>query len=336
MNENLATQLEHIRYPTFTFPWSGGACAPFAEAVEQESLRWAQAQGLILSEKQLARHARGKYGWLMARCYPHADRELVQRLTNFVLWYFIVDDLFVDRVDAVVQETLPNLTGILDILDLNHTSEPPRYAETAFMGICQWMRARLDAEHFERFAQGIRLWGSAAGLQILCNLMKEPLAYPSYEALRRYVGGVLPCLTLCDAANAGKVPADEYHPFDVQRLLHHTINIVIWSNDIQSMAVEQLHPSQVRNMVSLHVARGHTVQEGVDFTARRVREEILLFQQRANQLEQGASRQLRGFISGLRDWIHGYNEWAKVDTQRYSLQHAEQDPDDNGVLLAAR
>ncbi|MBZ4396938.1 hypothetical protein [Myxococcus sp. AS-1-15] len=335
MNENLAAQLEHIQYPTFTFPWSG-ACAPFAEAVDQEALRWAQTQGLIISEKQLARHARGKYGWLMARCYPHADRELVQLLTDFVLWYFIVDDLFVDRVDAVAQETLPNLTAILDIIDFDHASATPRFGEMAFLGICQRMRARLDPEHFERFAHGIRLWGSAAGLQILCNIMKEPLAQRSYEALRRYVGGVLPCLALCDAANAGKVSAAEYHQFGVQRLIHHTINTIIWNNDIHSMAVETLHPSQVRNMVSLHVARGHTLQEGVDFTARKVREEMLLFQQRANQLEQGASRQLQGFISGLRDWLHGYNEWADVDTQRYSLHHAEQDPDDNGVLLAAR
>ncbi|NVJ26240.1 sesquiterpene cyclase [Myxococcus sp. AM011] len=335
MLENLTAQLEHIRIPTFTFPWAG-ACSPYVESVEHEAMQWALRQGLIPTEQYLARLTRAKYGGLVARCYPHADRELIQIIADMNYWYFISDDLFVDRVETITRDTLPNLTAILDVLDLNRPGEKPVFGEAAFLDICQRLRRRLSPEHFDRFAQGIRMWASIAGLQMVCQLLEEPLAMRPYEAIRRYTGGMIPSLALSDAANAGKVPPDEYHRPDVLSLMLHTTNAVCWANDIQSVALEVRQPGQFRNMVILHAAQGHTIQEGIDYTARKVYEEIDAFQREASQVEPHASKELRGFITGMRDWMRGYQDWVDLDTQRYSQQFLEQDANDSGVLRASR
>ncbi|MFY2560592.1 terpene synthase family protein [Corallococcus terminator] len=332
MLENLSAQLEQLRIPTITFPWSG-ECSPDVEPVEQEARHWAARHGLIPSEQYLARVTRTKYGWLAARCYPHADRELLQIIADYFIWFFVTDDLFVDRVETISRETLPNLAAMLDVLDLNRLGASPVFGETAWMDVCQRLRGRLSVEHFERFAHGMRMWASTAGLQIVSHLAEESSsAIRPYEAIRRHTSGMNPCLDLIDAANAGPLPSDEFHRPDVLRLRLHTNNVVSWSNDMQSLPIEARQPGQQQNMVILHAAQGHTRQEGTDYTASRVQAEVDAFQREASLMEPRASKELRGFIAGMRDWMRGYQDWVVLDTQRYLTTHAEQDANDSGVL----
>ncbi|MCP3163768.1 terpene synthase family protein [Myxococcus qinghaiensis] len=335
MLENRSAQLEQLRIPTITFPWAG-ECAPDVEPLEQEARQWAARHGLIPSEQYLARITRTKYGWLAARCYPHADRELLQIIADYFTWFFITDDLFVDRVETISRETLPNLTAMLDVLDHNRLGASPVFGETAWLEICQRLRHRLSGEHFERFAHGMRMWASTAGLQIVSHLVEEPSsAIRPYEAIRRYTSGMNPCIDLIDTANAGPLPADEFHRPEVLGLRLHTNNVVCWSNDMQSLPMEARQPGQYRNMVILHAAQGHTLQEGIDYTFEKVRAEIDAFQQEASQVEPHASKRLRGFITGMREWMRGYQDWVDLDTQRYSQQFLEQDANDSGVLHAS-
>ncbi len=45
-----------------------------------------------------------------------------------------------------------------------------------------------------------------------------------------------------------------------------------------------------------------------------------------------ASPRLRGFIDGMRHWMHGYQDWYDRDTRRYSDEFIGQDADDTAVL----
>src|SRR5688500_3100587 len=69
--------LDQIRIPRFEFPWPA-AVSPAAESVEREMIQWALAHRLIPDDRYRSRIARTRYGWLAARCYPQADRELLQ------------------------------------------------------------------------------------------------------------------------------------------------------------------------------------------------------------------------------------------------------------------
>jgi Terpene synthase family 2, C-terminal metal binding len=324
--------VDRIVVPTFDFPWPG-ACHPEAREIEESMIRWGQAHHLIPDEEYAERVARTRYGFLAARCYPCAGRALLQAIADYFLWFFLADDLFVDRVQTVGPDTIRDLTAMIDVLDYDRMGSPPVYGESAWLDVCRRLRRRLRAEHFERFATGMRLWASTAGLQILNHVQPHPIGIGTYETIRRHTSGMNPCLALSDAANAGPVTPGEYHGHAVQRLRLHANNVVCWSNDIQSLVVEVKQPGQFRNMVTLYAAHGHTLQQAVDITAGRVRSEIAAFVRLSRTVERTAGPRLSGLITGLKDWMRGYQDWIEADTDRYGTAHARRDADDRGVQL---
>lgn len=329
---DLFPDLDQIRIPRFEFPWPA-AVSSEAESVEREVIQWALVHRLIPDDRYRSRIARTKYGWLAARCYPQADRELLQAAADYFLWFFLADDLFVDRVDTITPSTISNLTAMIDVLDFDRLSPQPVYGEVAWLDVCRRLRRYLSAEHFERFAQGMRLWASTAGLQILNHIQRQPIAMRHYETIRRHTSGMNPCLALADAANAGPVSPEEYHSPAVHLLRLHANNVVCWSNDIQSLIVEIRQPGQFKNMVTIFVAQGHSLQKGINLTAERVCSEIEAFSQLSQAVEARASRELSGYITGLKNWMRGYQDWVDFDTGRYAKTFAEQDSDDRGIAL---
>lgn len=325
------TQPDQLRIPRFTFPWSS-AIHPDADDVELGARAFAERYGLAPDEAYRSRLARAKYGRLAARCNPEADREFLQILADYALWYFTVDDMFVDRVETLANRTLPSLTAIIDVLDHHRVGAEPVFGEHAWLDICTRLRRRLSDEHFQRFAHSMRMWASTAGLLILANLREEPVDIPQYETIRRHTSGVYPCLDLVDAASKRPVTSDEqYHP-EVQRLRMHTNNVVAWSNDVQSVKIEMAQPGQFRNMVVIYASQGLSLQQSVDLVAARVHGEIAAFQLLAHKVEAQAGEKLCGYIAGFRYWMSGNQDWIDNDTRRYADEHIAAEADDTDLL----
>lgn len=327
----LSAEFAAIEVPGFQFPWPG-ACHPEAAAVEQQMIGWGQDHGLIPTADYRERVARTRYSYLAARCYPRADTALLQIIADYFLWFFLSDDLFVDRVDTVTPATLTKLTAMIDVLDHDRTRTRPVYGETAWLDVCRRLRARLSPERFDRFATGMRLWAATAGLQILNHLQPDPVSLDDYETIRRHTSGMNPCLALSDAARDAPVTAEEYHHPAVHELRMHANNVVCWSNDIQSLPVEAQQPGQFRNMVTLYAAHGRILSEAVEATAERVRAEIAAFSRLAQTTRDWAGPAVAGYIDGMQDWMRGYQDWYDHDTQRYATAHAEHDADDRAAL----
>ncbi|MEC5146976.1 hypothetical protein UNH65_25745 [Chitinophaga sp. 180180018-2] len=327
----METQLNALRIPVFELPWPE-ACSPDVELIEAQMITWARSQGLFVNDAYCERVARTRYAWLAARCYPNARRELLQAIADYFVWFFLVDDLFVDRVETVTADTLTNLTAMIDVLDFDRASPQPVYGELAWLDVCQRLRRLLSPEHFERFAQGMRLWATTAGLQILNHLQPKSVGIRQYETIRRHTSGMNPCLALSDAGNNGAVDPNEFYRPDVQTLYRHANNIVCWSNDIQSTGIEARQPGQFRNMPLIYAAQGHTLQEGIDYAAERVREEIEQFVQLSDALMLQAGERLGGLINGFKYWIRGYMDWVAKDTLRYATEFAADDADDRGLI----
>lgn len=320
-----------INVPAFEFPWPGG-CHPEVRSAEESMLEWGADHCLFPDEDYRERVERTRYGFLAARCYPRASRRLLQAAADYFLWFFLADDLFVDRVETASATTIANLTAMIDVLDYGRLGACPVYGEAAWLDVCRRLRACLSAEHFERFAVGMRMWASTAGLQIINHLQQQPVTVSQYETIRRHTSGMNPCLALSDAANAGPVAPDEYHDRDVCGLRMHANNVVCWSNDIQSLPVESMQPGQFRNIVTVYAAQGYPLQEAVDMTARRVRSEIAAFARLAEEVDRRASVRLRGYLTGMKDWMRGYQDWFDFDTERYSVARATRDADDRGHM----
>jgi hypothetical protein len=325
------SDLDSVIIPRFEFPWSG-ACHPQAAEAEATMIGWGVAYGLIPTGDYRDRVGRARYAYLAARCYPHANRELLQAMADFFLWFFIVDDLFVDRVETANTETLAQLTSMIDVLDFGRLGAPI-FGQRAWLDVCRRLRRALTAEVFDRFATGMRMWASTAGLQIINHLQQQPLRMRHYETIRRHTSGMNPCLALVDVANAGAVTANEYHHPSMQKLRYHTNSVVCWANDIQSLRVETQQPGQYRNMVTIYLAQGYRAQEAIDITARRVRQHIRAFGRLARIALDGANPAVAGAIRGYQDWMTGYQSWVEDDTRRYATEHASQDADDRQVPL---
>ncbi|KAM4060768.1 terpene synthase metal-binding domain-containing protein [Hirsutella rhossiliensis] len=295
-------------------------------------IEWADIYGLLVNKAHNERVKRTRYAWLAARCYPNAHRELLQAIADYFVWFFLADDLFVDRVETVTLDTLLCLTAMIDVLDFDCAGPQPVYGELAWLDVCRRLRGLLSAEAFERFAQGMRLWATTAGLQILNHLRSESVGIRQYETIRRHTSGMNPCLALADAANGGSADAEEFYRPDVQTLYRHANNIVCWSNDIQSLVIEARQPGQFRNMVVIYAAEGRTLQEAIECTAKRVNEEISKFTQLSSAVLPHASAQLCGLVQGFKYWIRGYQDWVQKDTLRYAATFAVADADDRGIL----
>ncbi|BAJ27126.1 MULTISPECIES: sesquiterpene cyclase [Kitasatospora] len=316
--------------PRFDFPWPS-ACHPHARQAEQGALAFAERHGLVPTAAYRSRLERTRYGWLAARCYPDADDVLLQLCADYFIWFFIVDDLFVDRVDTLSERTIPNLTAMIDVLDHHRPGAEPVFGEHAWLDVCTRLRAYLSDEHFQRFAHGMRMWAATAGLQIANHLGADTVDVAPYETIRRHTSGTNPCLALADAAKHGPVTPAEYHSPPVQRLVLHANNVVCWSNDVQSLKMELNQPGQYWNMAAIYAHRGLSLQQAVDLVALRVRGEIASFQSLALTLEPHASRPLRGFVDGLRHWMRGYQDWVENDTLRYADAFIAEDADDTAV-----
>lgn len=329
--DNLGPAPSLPSHPRLDIPWPS-ACAPEAAQVESTMLEWAQSHGLFLNEEHRRRAVRARFAWLAARCYPHAERRLLQVIADYIACFFMIDDLFVDRVDSVSASTVSQLAAMLDVMDCDRLGKKPVYGETAWLDVCRRFRQCLPAEHFERFANGMRLWATVAGLQILSHLNDQPPSMHTYVTVRRYMGGVYPTLDLIDSANADPLSAADHSRPEIQQLRLYANNIVCWSNDTHSVAVEMKQPGHYWNMVTVYASRGGSLQDAIDHTASRIRMEIDRFLDSAAAIEPIANRPLRSYIAGMKDWLRGYFDWLEHDTQRYSLEFAKQDSDDRALI----
>ncbi|MGL6245381.1 terpene synthase family protein [Pseudomonas sp.] len=308
--------LDDLHIPVFKFPWTGN-CSPSAVNIEHQTIAWLRKHELTADEHGAAKVARARFGWLAARCYPHAEPTLLQTIADFLAWFFLFDDL-VDRVSPYSPTTITHLTALIDVLDLDQPSPAPTAQEVAWRDICQRLKQRLSGEQFQRFAQCMRMWTSTCGLLLLNQIHRQPVDTHQHEILRRHTSGVDICMVLADIASHCPLSPEEYYRADLQQLRLHANNIASWSNDIHSLVRELHEPGPHGNLVTSHAALGHTLQISVDFVAQRVRDEISLFSRQSRSVSRHAAPGICHAITAMQDWLCGYQDWIENDTQRYA------------------
>jgi hypothetical protein len=326
--DKLVEELDRLEIPAFELPWDVSV-SPHVDSAQEQTIEWSEHHCLFPSAEIRSRAQRTKYAWLAGRCYPNADREYLQIIADYFSWYFLADDLFVDRVELFTPHTVPNLTALIDVLDFDRVGPNPVFGEIAWTDLCRRLRRRLSSEHFERFANGMRLWASVSALQILFH--ERPCTLQEWDTIRRYSSGMFPCLDLGDGVNAEAMTSGEFLDQDVQALRLRANNYVCYTNDIDGLAVELRQPGQSLNGAIIYALECGSLQQAVDYFAGRIDREVRDFVRLAEQVEARSSDRVRGYIEGLRSWMRGYREWAEADSTRYSADHAAEDADDTLV-----
>ncbi|MGX5796905.1 terpene synthase family protein [Pseudomonas sp. E2-15] len=324
---------ESLCLPVFSFKWPD-ACSPHAQVVENHVIEWVEKHQLMPNSNLRAHTVRCRYGWLAARCYPTAPLELLNTIADYIAWLFLVDDLFFDCAQVPSPRTVAHITAIIDVLDLNTAQLQPEFGERALLDICQRLRRHLDAERFAHFANGSRMIYGGVALQILAHINSEPVTLRQYRCLRRHGSGMIPAMALVDAASPVPLEGEVRFSAKIEQLEDSTNTIVSLTNDIFSLSTELKQTGLHENMVTLLAGQGHTLQEGIDITADKIRTEINNFTQHSNQLLVNASPALKYYIDGLRHWISGHQRWLEIDTSRYRAALFDSDADKRSMAHA--
>jgi terpene synthase-like protein len=311
------TELNDVFLPTLRFPWST-RCHVGVASIERETTDWATRYRLVSGEREWAALRNAKFGHFSARCYPDADREVSQIDADFFTWFFLFDDAYVDRVEPGSPHVLPAITAALDVLDSGRSRNAEIVEANAFADVCRRLRGRATHAQFQRFAQAMRLYLNSLTFLVLMNTRDQPPTMAEYEAVRLYSGGVQCVQALIDVGRPTPLADEEYNHSDVRRLARCMGNAVTWLNDLHGLDVEADQPGVCWSMPLVYAAHGHTLQEGVDYTVRRIAAEITEFEAVAEIIEPTASSELHYFIDGLRLGMAGYQEWVEFDTGRYS------------------
>jgi hypothetical protein len=311
------TEVDQVSLPTFSFPWPT-QCHPDVASIELETTNWAIRSRLVSGEQQWSSLRNAKFGYFSARCYPQVDREVAQINADFFTWFFLFDDTYVDRAETGSPLVLPAITAALNVLDGRPPGDTRIVEAVAFADVCRRLRARATHDQFQRFAQAMRLYLNGLAFLVLLNRRHRAPDMAEYEAMRHYTGGVECVQALIDVGRPIALRAEEYDHPDVRRLAKCMGNAVTWLNDLHGLDVEANQPGVTWSMPLVYAAQGHSVQEGIDYTARRIAGQVAEFEAIARGLEPTAGRALRDFIGGLRLGMSGYEEWVRTDTRRYT------------------
>ncbi|MEU5434413.1 hypothetical protein AB0G73_13695 [Streptomyces sp. NPDC020719] len=314
------TDFDQVVLPTIELPWAS-TLHPDVQGMHLALVDWSEQHALLRDDAERDRYAGYRFAWLAGRCFPRADREFAQWAADFMLWFFLFDDVTADRVESAEQASamVRRLTAMLDVVDLDELGEQPVHGEAAWLDLCRRLRALVPApEHYERWATAMRLWLLSLTTQIFDQVCTDRISPRSYASFRRYSAGLKPPFAVADVANAGPITPAEFHAPRTRRLERYAVNVVAWSNDVLSAPVE-VHEPSTRSLVTVFkdAEPSRSWQEAVELAADQTQAEITRFAELAEQVRRTASPALSGWIDGCQDWMTGTVNWSLYDSARY-------------------
>ncbi|MFI0977575.1 terpene synthase family protein [Streptomyces sp. NPDC021093] len=314
------TGFDQVVLPEFELPWTAGL-HPDVQATHLALVDWSESHGLLRDAAERERYAGYRFAWLAGRCFPRADRVFAQWAADFMLWFFLFDDVTADRVESNERATdmVRRLTAMLDTVDLDATGDRPLHGETAWLDLCHRLRELAPAdENYQRWANAMRMWFLSLALQVFDQLCTKGVDPRSYTAYRQYSAGLKPPFAVVDLANAGPITSEEFHAPEARLLERYACNVVAWSNDVLSSPVE-VHEPSTRSLVTVlkDAGPGRSWQDAVDLAVARTHAEIARFADLAAVVRRTAGPQMSGWIDGCQDWMAGTIAWSLRDSARY-------------------
>ncbi|HEY9522887.1 MAG TPA: hypothetical protein VIR33_06590 [Thermopolyspora sp.] len=286
----------------------------------RESFVWLTATGMLHDADSLERYKTAKFGWLTARAYPHADRDMLRLLMDWCVWLFAFDDGFCEsermsRHTSLIARALPDIFRVLDDL------ESPEKVENVFARTLLELKQRLSA-YAER--DQLARWCAATREYVFAQVWeaanREADVIPTpddYIFMRRRTGAMFPVYALIDIAGGYRLTSAEWHHPDVQTLTELANDLVVWDNDLFSYAKEMRHDKARHNLVNVLVThRACTVQAALDEVAWMHNRAVDRMIELHAAVATWGSPGLLDYILGLKHWVRGHIEYSR-DSARY-------------------
>ncbi|WP_055481332.1 4-epi-cubebol synthase [Sphaerimonospora mesophila] len=306
-----------FRLPELTCPFHSDV-NPHVDEVDRDTMSWLAASGMIADGEQLERFRSAGYGWLGARTYPYAARELCQVVTDWCVWLFAFDDVYCesDRRAAEIARALPRLFEVID--DLTGAEPVDDVFARALLDIKARITAYGTADQLDRWRAATKDYLFA---QVWEAANREDDVIPTfadYVFMRRRTGAMLTVFALIDLTAEVCLTWDEWRHPAVRAMTQHANDVVVWDNDLISYAKERDAVNGRNNLVSVLVTHaGCSVQEAMDrigvMRDRAIAEMVALEPATASLRSPAVS----AYVRGLQYWISGSVDYS-LTSSRYT------------------
>ncbi|WP_182874363.1 4-epi-cubebol synthase [Microbispora sp. H10670] len=305
-----------LRIPPLACPFPR-AVNPHVDEVDRDTLAWLAASGMIAGD-QFERFRIARYGWLGARTYPYASRELCQLVTDWCVWLFAFDDAYCesDRRAAEIARALPQLYTVVE--DAGGGDAVEDVFARALLGIKTRIAAHATPDQLDRWRTTTKDYLFA---QVWEAANREDDVLPTiddYVFMRRRTGAMLTVFALIDVAAGVRLTVDEWlHPA-VHEMTGHANDVVVWDNDLISYAKERGQANIRNNLVS--VLAGHTgcgVQEAMNRIGVMRDEAVAAMVALTPATEALGSPAVDAYVRGLKFWVSGSVDYS-LTSSRYA------------------
>ncbi|MFI1328570.1 isoafricanol synthase [Streptomyces sp. NPDC020845] len=313
----------------FGFP-PADLISPDAEAARRHTIEWLSRYGVFQGDASVAEYDALRFDLLAAYFYPgetDADLALGNDLCG---WYFVFDDQFDGELGCRPQEVLRLLDALVQVTQ--EAEEPTGRAAgdvpggplvESFRDLWHRIHQGRPRVWRERFRHHWMEYLHSYHREALGRTGSRPRSVEAVVDLRRHSIGVQPCLDLNERFGGYALPEAVHGGFPLERMREATDDVVVFTNDIVSLAKE-LAAGDVHNSVIVQrELTGCTLEKAVEHIARLADARYQWFEETAARLPTllagaGADtlRHVAHYVDGMRHVMRGNLAWS-YRTARY-------------------
>jgi hypothetical protein len=255
---------------------------------------------------------------LAAQAFPRADLDTLTLASEWLAWFFHVDDLFDEgaagaktQLARLVTETLRGLIHSLRIPD-DEDSAVPRAMMEALLDLLLRTRQVMSPVQFQMFVHHVNCYTEVLTAEAVNRETRTVPDLDSYCALRRDTGPFFPFIDLVEHAEAVRLPNDFYGTGEYERLLTITADISGYINDFFSVGKEQERQDCHNLLLVLQKANNATIAEAAVMAVKIIVERLGEFNAIAAELPSSFESQkwnetsraaVACWIGGLRSFL---------------------------------
>ncbi|AKF85685.1 Terpene synthase family, metal binding domain [Myxococcus fulvus] len=296
------------------------AVHPAVEELELHGLQWCQRFGMLPNEERTEVFKLSKFGWLGGRTYGRVGFEEACLATRYLIWLFMNDDWTDTLPLEQVRVHEQHLLGVLEGADpADREVVPTVSALRDVWKDVQAMAAPLCQQRFKlHLGKYIRSTTWEAG-------NRRVLRVPDLEAyleMRLVTGAMDSVLDLIEITQHLCLPDAVLRHEVVAEMALCVCHLINWSNDVGSLEREA-RQGDVHNLVMVLRQQHELSMEEAIRRATRMYDEMLerfvALERRLPSFGAEEDAALRLYVVGLEDWLQGYEDWFREDSQRYAL-----------------
>lgn len=299
------------------------------------SLRWAEQFGLLPTQVAFLKAAQIQVDDLARLTYRTNDATVQQICADVLLWFFLADDQFDERVCGYLPDQMNAIARrFVDVLKTGDAGLAICPLSQALLDLRRRFEERMDRAWLERFTRNMQLYLQGCIQEAINRAAGSTPSRIEYRDIRRASVGTYPCFDVIELTMQQTLSAELDQDPDLIELRDVATDVIAWINDIVSFRKESAF-ADPHNIISVLMAEDHLDVRNATLAAHAL---IRLRTADWDRLQAAAllrfsDEVVHQYIAGMRNWIDGVNSWS-YRSRRYGSDYLQLSKDAHYDLLA--